>query len=279
MHKGEKERKMKDLQIFKNEEFGTVRTITVDNEPWFVGKDVCEVFGDTNYRRSLATLDEDEKGVSQMTTPGGIQNMTIINESGLYTLLFNMQPQKAKGVSQNEQAINDRIEKLKRFKYWVTHEVLPSIRKTGGYIAGQESLSDDELLTKALLVAQRKIEERNKLIASQKQIIGELTPKAEYVDLILNNKGLVTITQIAKDYGMSGSKLNRILADLRIQYKQSGQWMLYSEHQNKGWTHSKTINITRSDGRPDVVMETKWTQKGRLALYDLLKKKRNLAEH
>lgn len=270
---------MKDLQIFKNEEFGTVRTITVDNEPWFVGKDVCEVFGDTNYRRSLATLDEDEKGVSQMTTPGGIQNMTIINESGLYTLLFNMQPQKAKGVSQNEQAINDRIEKLKRFKYWVTHEVLPSIRKTGGYIAGQESLSDDELLTKALLVAQRKIEERNKLIASQKQIIGELTPKAEYVDLILNNKGLVTITQIAKDYGMSGSKLNRILADLRIQYKQSGQWMLYSEHQNKGWTHSKTINITRSDGRPDVVMETKWTQKGRLALYDLLKKKRNLAEH
>lgn len=75
---------------------------------------------------------------------------------------------------------------------------------------------------------------------------------------------------------MSGSKLNRILADLHIQYKQSGQWMLYSEHQNKGWTHSKTINITRSDGRPDVVMETKWTQKGRLALYDLLKKKKGI---
>ena len=182
---------MKDLQIFKNEEFGTIRTVTVDNEPWFVGKDVCEAFGDTNYRRSLATLDEDEKGVSQMDTPGGSQNMTIINESGLYTLMFNMQPQKAKGVSQNEQPINDRIAKLKRFKQWVTREVLPSIRKTGGYIAGQESLSDDELLTKALLVAQRKIEERNKLIETMK-------PKAIFADAVATSKTSILIGELAK---------------------------------------------------------------------------------
>ena len=131
----------------------------------FVGKDVCEAFGDTNYRRSLANIDETDKGVSQINTPGGMQNMTVINESGLYSLLFQMQPQKAKGVSQNDNLINERVEKLHRFKHWVTHEVIPSIRKHGGYIAGQETLSDDELLSKALMVAQRKIEEKNQLIA------------------------------------------------------------------------------------------------------------------
>lgn len=247
---------MKDLQIFKNEEFGTIRTITVDNEPWFVGKDVAEILGYTNPQKALRDhIDEDDKTLNELFTVNGTKGV-LINESGLYSLI-----------------IASKLPKAKKFKHWVTSEVLPSIRKTGGYIAGQESLSDDELLEKALLVAQRRIEEKNKLIASQKQIIGELTPKAEYVDIILNNKGLVTITQIAKDYGMSGSKLNSILADLHIQYKQSGQWLLYSEHQNKGWTHSKTINITRSDGRDDVVMETKWTQKGRLALYNILKKK------
>jgi len=105
----------------------------------------------------------------------------------------------------------------------------------------------------------------------QEQIINELKPKADYTDLILKNKGLVTITQIAKDYGKSGQDLNKVLHDLKIQYKQSGQWLLYSNLQDKGYTHSETIDITRTDGRPDISMTTKWTQKGRLFLYDLLK--------
>lgn len=124
---------MEELKIFNNTEFGSIRTLTINNEPWFVGKDVCEAFGDTNYRRSLGNIDESDKGVSQINTPGGKQNMTIINESGLYSLLFQMQPQKAKGVSQNDALIDERIEKLHRFKRWVTGEVLPSIRKTGSY--------------------------------------------------------------------------------------------------------------------------------------------------
>lgn len=124
---------MNELQIFNNPEFGSVRTSNINGEPWFVGKDVCEAFGDTNYRRSLSNIDDSDKGVSQIETPGGKQNMVIINESGLYSLLFQMQPQKAKGVSQNESVIDERIEKLHRFKRWVTSEVLPSIRKTGGY--------------------------------------------------------------------------------------------------------------------------------------------------
>lgn len=107
--------------------------------------------------------------------------------------------------------------------------------------------------------------------AQQKQIIGELQPKANYVDIILNNKSLVTITQISKDYGMTGQKMNKMLSELGIQYKQSGQWLLYRQYHDKGYTHSQTIDIVRSDGSPDVVMETKWTQKGRLFLYELLK--------
>ena len=119
--------------------------------------------------------------------------------------------------------------------------------------------------------------EKRKLLetenAQQKQIIGELKPRADYTDRILSNKGLVTITQIAKDYGMSGRKMNKLLEDLHVQYKQSGQWLLYADYHDKGYTHSKTINITRKDGTPDVTMETKWTQKGRLFIYDLLKSK------
>ena len=108
--------------------------------------------------------------------------------------------------------------------------------------------------------------------SQQKQIIGELKPKADYTDTILKNKGLVTITQIAKDYGMTGQQMNEILHDLGVQYKQSGQWLLYLKYHDKGYTHSETIPIVRKDGRADITMNTKWTQKGRLFIYALLKK-------
>ncbi len=103
------------------------------------------------------------------------------------------------------------------------------------------------------------------------QIINELKPKADYTDAILRNKGLVTITQIAKDYGMSGQAMNDLLHELKIQYKQSEQWLLYREYQDKGYTHSETIPITRRSGFTDITMQTKWTQKGRLFIYGLLK--------
>lgn len=124
---------MNDLQMFSNKEFGNIRAVIINDFPWFVGKDVCESFGDTNYRRSLSNVDDVDKSIALIETLGGKQNMTIINESGLYSLLFQMQPQKARGVSQNDSLINERVEKLHRFKHWVTGEVLPSIRKTGGY--------------------------------------------------------------------------------------------------------------------------------------------------
>lgn len=132
--------------------------------------------------------------------------------------------------------------------------------------------SPEKVMARALKIADRKILYLESENVRQKQLIGELKPKADYVDTILRNKGLVTITQISKDYGMSGRAMNKLLSEMGIQYKQSGQWLLYSKYHDKGYTHSETINITRSDGRSDVTMETKWTQKGRLYLYERLKK-------
>ncbi|MBP5431595.1 phage antirepressor KilAC domain-containing protein [Ruminococcus sp.] len=136
----------------------------------------------------------------------------------------------------------------------------------------------EAIMSRALKIADRKLLEARECVAAletrvtaQEQLIGELQPKADYTDSILNNKGLVTITQIAKDYGMSGKKMNKLLHEFGVQYKQSNQWFLYAKYQDKGYTHSKTIDIIRSDGRPDITMETKWTQKGRLFIYELLK--------
>lgn len=131
--------------------------------------------------------------------------------------------------------------------------------------------SPESVMARALQMADSTINQLQLQNNQQKQIIGELKPKADYVDKILHNKGLVTITQIAKDYGFTGNALNKILHQLVVQYKQSGQWLLYKQHQSCGYTHSQTIDITRSDGTPDVKMNTKWTQKGRLFLYNLLK--------
>jgi prophage antirepressor-like protein len=129
---------MSNLTIFNNERFGEIRTVTIDGEPWFVLKDICAAFGEQNYRRVASRLDEEEKGVSRIDTLGGAQDMTVVNESGVYAALFAMQPNNARNVS--DEYIADRTEKLKAFKRWVTHDVLPSIRKTGGYVDPKASV-------------------------------------------------------------------------------------------------------------------------------------------
>lgn len=250
---------MNELTIFKNAEFGEIRTIQINNEPWFVGKDVAEILGYSNTRDAIAKhIDNEDKkdSVAICDAIGRNRNTCVINESGLYSLI-----------------ISSKLPNAKKFKRWVTSEVLPSIRKHGMY-ATDKLLEDPDFAISVLQQLKAEREEKKKLTTvnqQQKQIIGELQPKANYVDIILDNKGLVTITQIAKDYGMSGKKMNALLNTYGVQFKQSGQWLLYSKYHDMGYTHSKTINITRSDGRPDIVMETKWTQKGRLFLYDLLK--------
>ena len=131
--------------------------------------------------------------------------------------------------------------------------------------------SPEMIMKRALEFASKQVENLMLENKQKEQIIGELKPKADYTDLILKNKGLVTTTQIAKDYGMSAQELNKTLHELGVQYKQSGQWLLYSKYHDSGYTHSETINITRTGGFPDISMITKWTMKGRLFLYNLLK--------
>ncbi len=250
---------MNELKIFENAEFGSIRTVEINNEPYFVGKDVAEVLGYSNTRKALIDhIDEEDKkdGVTIRDAIGREQKSVCINESGLYALI-----------------LSSKLPNAKRFKRWVTSEVLPTIRKHGMY-ATDELLANPDFAISVFQQLKAEKEEKQRLLTvnyQQQQIIGELQPKANYVDTILNNKGLVTITQIAKDYGMSGNKMNKLLNTYGVQYKQSGQWLLYSKYHNMGYTHSKTIDITRSDGNPDIVMETKWTQKGRLFIYELLK--------
>lgn len=171
-------------------------------------------------------------------------------------------------------ANNDTAEK---FQDWVTSEVLPAIRKHGAYMTDQkieEVLTNPDTIIR--LATKLKEERQAKLVLKQQNSVllqqnNELKPKADYTDLILSNKTLVTITFIAKDYGMSGLAMNKLLHDLGVQYSQSGVWLLYAKHQKKGWTQSETTEVVKKDGSKKLVMNTKWTQKGRLGLYNLLK--------
>ena len=269
---------MNELKIFENPAFGKVRVAEQGGEPWFVAKDVCDTFGATNRNRIMQELDDDEKGYTQIDTPGGKQNISVVNESGLYQMLFALQPTKARGVT--EEHIQQRVAQLREFKRWVTHEVLPAIRKTGGYIAGSEKMSDAELMAKAVLVAQATIKERDARIAEletentvQRQAIADFKPTQEYVDKILASKDVVTTTQIAADYGMSTVQLNMFLSEQRVQRVVGGQWILYKNHMGKGYTKSETIRIKHRDGSEGIKMQTKWTQKGRLFIHNLLTNK------
>lgn len=242
---------MANLQIFAFEGTDEIRTLLINDEPYFVGKDVAEVLGYAKSRNAIATHvdDEDKKDAPIQGDLGGTQNMTIINESGLYSLIFKSQ-----------------LPSAKKFKRWVTSEVLPSIRKHGMYANEatlDKLLSDPDTAIKLLETIKQEREQR--LIAEQR--VNELQPKATYYDLILQNKTLLSVSQIAKDYGMSATKLNAVLHELGVQYKQGGTWLLYQHHADKGYTQSTTHII--DDGRSKLL--TKWTQVGRLFIYDLLK--------
>ncbi|MCD9059215.1 phage antirepressor [Staphylococcus chromogenes] len=247
---------MEELQIFN---FGDlpVRTLEIDNEPYFVGKDVALILGYSNTRDALNKhVDEDDKKIltSRNTTLENLPNrgLTAVNESGLYSLIFS-----------------SKLESAKRFKRWVTSEVLPAIRKHGIYatdnVIEQTIQNPDYIIT--VLTEYKKEKEQNLLL---QQEIGELKPKADYVDEILKSTGTLATTQIAADYGISAQKLNKLLHEARLQRKVNKQWVLYSEHMGKSYTESDTIPIVRSDGREDTVLQTRWTQKGRLKIHEIM---------
>lgn len=242
---------MNTPQIF-NFEQNEVRTVLVNDEPYFVGKDVAEVLGYSKPRNAISThVDEEDKQDAPIQGDlGGKQQMTIINESGLYSLI-----------------LKSKLPSARKFKRWVTSEVLPQIRKHGMY-ATDELLNNPDLLIE--VATKLKEEKTLRLIAEQR--VNELQPKADYYDRILNNKGLVTVSTIAKNYGMSAVSFNKLLHELGIQFNQSGTWLLYSKFQDKGYTHIEPFDYEDKNGNPQVKTRMKWTQKGHIFLYETLKK-------
>ena len=249
---------MSKLEIFENSEFGEIRTVEINNEPWFIGKDVAEILG---YERPTKAVSdhvdvEDRDVVPIQDSIGRMQNTPIVNESGLYSLI-----------------LSSKLPNAKAFKRWVTSEVLPAIRKHGLY-AIDDILENPDIAIQALTKlkeerAARKLLELDNQVKSQQ--IAELQPKATYYDLILQCKDLLSVTEIAKDYGMSVKGLNAMLHELGVQYNQSGVWFLYAKYQHEGYTQTKTQNYNRSDGTQGSKVHTYWTQKGRLFIYNLLK--------
>lgn len=246
---------MKDLQIFKNKEFGEIRTALINNEPYLCLVDVCKILELGQASRVKARLSLDGVTTSKVIDNlGREQQASFINESNLYKVIFQSRKPEAE-----------------KFTEWVTSEILPSIRKHGGYIQNQNNLSDDELMAKALILANKQIEERNKRVKElelqnkqNRQLIGELKAKSDYTDLILQSKNTLTVTAIAKDYGMSAIEFNKKLHELKIQYKQSGQWFLYEKYQKCGYTHSRTTEYVRNDGSVGSSLNTEWTQKRKI---------------
>lgn len=258
---------MKDLQIFNNDEFGEMRTTKIEDIPYICLADVCKILNIGNVSQLKTRLNQEgvitnEVGVQTGYKKDGTPTMqrvkaTFINESNLYKVIFQSRKPEAE-----------------KFTEWVTSEVLPSIRKNGMY-ATNELLDNPDLAIKVFEQLKQEREEKQKLqleSIQQKQLIGELKPKADYLDEILQSKALVTITAIAKDYGMSAKAFNKKLHELKVQFKQGHQWFLYSKYHDCGYTHSETVEYKHKDGTKDVTMNTKWTQKGRLFLYELLKR-------
>jgi len=264
-----------ELQVFSNEEFGEVRTVVVDNEPWFVGKDVAEKLGYENQNRDIVRhIDvEDRKMVDSKTQYQigielGQRGGWLINESGLYSLI-----------------LSSKLESAKRFKHWVTSEVLPTIRKQGMFVQ-DNLLENHELLFKMLhdyeeqynrrMQLEEKTAEQGQLIAVQEQQLAELKPKADYHDVILNCPDVVTTSMIAKDYGWSAQRLNEYLHNRGVQYKHREVWLLYQKYAGKGYTHTKTHTYLDYNGQEHCAMQTYWTQKGRLFIYGLMMEDGNL---
>ena len=224
-------------QIFKNKEFGQIRTCMVDGETYFVGKDVASGLGYKNTKNALLRhVDEEDKLGARFTTSGQNREMIIINESGLYSLI-----------------LSSKLDSARRFKRWVTSEVLPAIRKNGRYELEQQN---------------RVLESRNALL---EEITAQQKPLTDYARIILSSTQTVTITQIAQDYGMTPVGMNQLLFKLHIQHKVGGQWILYIPYLNKGYVQSFSSYFVKENGEVQVKLHTRWTQQGRLFLYQELK--------
>lgn len=242
---------MNKIEIFQNPEFGQVRVFIENDEPLFVGADVANLLGYKEPHKALVRhVEEDDRTKRPVSdNQGVIRDTWLINESGLYSLIFSSELQNAK-----------------YFKKWVTSEVLPAIRKHGTYNLIPRTLPEALRAYAAEVEKNILLEEKTR---QQTLLIEELQPKADYCDEILRTTNCLTVREIAKDYGMTAQELNKKLDEIGIQYKQGNTWLPYAPYARSGYTKSETVLAEDSD--TTYVLNTKWTQKGRLFLYNKLK--------
>lgn len=232
-----------EIQIFQNDRFGTIRALSVDGEPWFVAKDVCVALAIKNSRDALARLDDDEKGVALTDTPGGEQRVQTVNEAGLYTLVLSSRKPEAHA-----------------FKRWVTHEVLPAIRRTGGYMVARDE-TPEQTMARALLIARDTMDR-------QRREIDELRPKALFADAVAASDGTCLVGELAKMIHQNGRKLgqNRLFAMMRddgyLGKSGSNRNVPTQRSMEMGLFRIKETAVTHSDGHVTINRTPKVTGKG-----------------
>ena len=240
---------MNQIQIFQNQEFGAIRTISNERgEVMFCLKDVCEVL-ELRTQKVVQRLEDDVLSKYPIVDSlGRTQQATFVNEDGLYDTILESRKPHAKG-----------------FRKWVTSEVLPSIRKQGGYIVARPYESDEVILARALQIMQATLQRRDEQIA-------QLKPRAEYADHVLDSISCFTVTQIGKELGMTGHDLNVLLCSHKIQYAQSGQYLLYADYARQGLAKNRNFEYHTPAGELRTRTYLVWTERGRDFIHRLLDK-------
>lgn len=241
---------MNELQVFQNSQFGNLEILTFEGKEWFPAIQVAEILGYANPRDAISRHTKNKGVVNHdVLSNGGVQRKKFIDEGNLYRLITR-----------------SKLPQADEFEEWVFEDVLPSIRKHGIYATDnviEQTIQNPDYIIHVL--TEFKKEREGRLVAEQQ--VNELKPKATYYDLVLQNKSLLSVSKIAKDYGMSARSLNKLLHSLGVQYKQGDIWLLYAKYQDKGYTHTSTYALDEEHSK----VTTKWTQKGRLFIYELLK--------
>lgn len=236
-------RKAEELRIIRNSEYGEIRTVTVDGEPWFVASDICKALELTNTTMSLDRLDDDEKSKFNLGLSGGATN--CVNEYGLYNLI-----------------LASRKPSAKEFKRWITHEVIPSIRQNGGYIANQENLTPEQIVANALIVAQNIILQKDKQIE-------EMQPKADYFDELIDRNLLTSFRETAKELGIKeGVFINWLIGKNYVYRDNKNKLQPYSTAMSKGLFEVKEYSSKYSN---HAGTQTLITPKGRETFRLLIK--------
>ena len=238
---------MNEIQIFQNQEFGAIRTLTNEQgEPMFCLKDVCDVL-ELRTQKVVQRLEDDVLSKYPIVDNlGRTQQATFVNEDGLYDTI-----------------LESRKSQAKLFRKWVTSEVLPSIRKNGGYMVARPDESDEVIMARALQIMYATLQRRDEQIAL-------LKPRAEYADHVLDSISCFTVTQIGKELGMTGHDLNMLLCSHKIQYAQSGQYLLYADYARQGLAKNRNFEYHTPGGELKTKTYLVWTERGRDFIHRLV---------